>query len=566
MTQGSPLSRRSFLARSAGGAVALGLGGPTLLAACSQGTSSSSSSSSSSHVADVFAQHSVGVGKGSPKRGGTVTVGTDAEIDGFYPPSNHWDNNGFLYANTVYDPLTSIAEDGTAQPYLAESVTPNASSTVWTITLRPNITFHDGSPLTATVVKNNLDALIASPLTGEALNFISSVQATGPLVVTVTMNQPIVTFPYALAAQTGYIVGQAMLDAVKANPNAAPHPVGTGPFVYQVWQPNSHFTATRNPHYWRPGYPYLDSITFKPIPDTNSREQTLRTGGVDLIVSRNPGTVNRFKSDPAFQVVDSLMFPQGEPDMDFIMLNCLKPPTSDLSVRQALAKGIDQAEVQKLFGGGFDQAANGLFPKGSKYYSDTGYPTYDPQGAKTLVSAYTKAHGPLNINLVTITDPRDVRVVQILQQMWDEVGVKTTVNEIEEAELISNAITGDFEAYTFELFAAPDPDLNYVWWSTQTVAPIGSIALNFARNSDPVIQQALLQGRRTTDEAVRIKAYKTINERLAKDLPYLWLGQTVWSAVGDQRVQNFAGPVLPNGQKGKPFDNGTFFPTQIWVD
>lgn len=563
MTQGIPLSRRSFLSRSAGGALALGLGGPTILAACSQ---SASSSSSSSHAADVFAQGPVGIGKGSPRRGGSVTVGTDAEIDGFYPPSNHWDNNGFLYANAVYDPLTSIAADGTAQPYLAESVTPNAASTVWTITLRPNVTFHDGSPLTASVVKNNLEALVASPLTGEALNFISSVQATGPLTVTVTMNQSIVTFAYALAAQTGYVVGQAMLDAVKANPNAAPHPVGTGPFVYSTWQPNSHFTATRNPHYWRSGYPYLDSITFKPIPDTNSREQTLRTGGVDIIVSRNPGTVNRFKSDPSFQVVDSLMFPQGEPDMDFIMLNCLKPPTNDLSVRQALAKGIDQAEVQKLFGGGFDQAANGLFPKGSKYYSDTGYPTYDPQGAKALVSAYAKAHGPLSINLVTITDPRDVRVVQILQQMWDEVGVKTSVNEIEEAELISNAITGNFEAYTFELFAAPDPDLNYVWWSTQTVAPVGKIALNFARNSDPAIQQALLQGRRTTDEAVRIKAYKTINERLAKDLPYLWLGQTVWSAVGDSRVQNFAGPVLPNGQKGKPFDNGTFFPTQIWVD
>ncbi|MDA8274733.1 MAG: ABC transporter substrate-binding protein [Actinomycetota bacterium] len=562
MTQGSPLSRRSFLTRSAGGAVALGLGGPTLLAACSQ----SATSSSSAHVADVFAQGSVGIGKGSARRGGSVTVGTDAEIDGFYPPSNHWDNNGFLYANAVYDPLTAIAEDGTAQPYLAESVTPNASSTVWTITLRPNITFHDGSPLTASVVKNNLDALIASPLTGQALNFISSVQATGPLTVTVTMNQPIVSFAYALAVQTGYVVGQAMLDAVKANPNVAPHPVGTGPFVYQVWQPNSHFTATRNPHYWRPGYPYLDSITFKPIPDTNSREQTLRTGGVDLIVSRNPGTVDRFKSDPSYQVVDSLMFPQGEPDMDFIMLNCIKPPTNDLSVRQALAKGIDQVEIQKLFGGGFAQPANGLFPKGSKYYSDTGYPTFDPKGAKALVSAYSKVHGPLAVNLVTIPDPRDVRVVQIIQQMWDEVGVKTSVNEIEEAELISNAITGNFEAYTFELFSAPDPDLNYVWWSTQTVAPVGGIALNFARNSDPVIQQALIRGRSTTDEAVRIEAYKTVNERLAKDLPYLWLGQTVWSAVGDQRVQNFAGPVLPNGQKGKPFDNGTFFPTQIWVD
>jgi hypothetical protein len=49
------------------------------------------------------------------------------------------------------------------------------------------------------------------------------------------------------------------------------------------------------------------------------------------------------------------------------------------------------------------------------------------------------------------------------------------------------------------------------------------------------------------------------------DLPYLWLGQTVWSEVGDQRIQNFANPTLPDGTPGKPFDNGILFPTQIWM-
>ena len=48
------------------------------------------------------------------------------------------------------------------------------------------------------------------------------------------------------------------------------NPIGTGPFVFQAWVPNDHFTATKNPHYWRPGYPYLDSITYKPIPDSRA--------------------------------------------------------------------------------------------------------------------------------------------------------------------------------------------------------------------------------------------------------------------------------------------------------
>ena len=70
-------------------------------------------------------------------RGGTLTIGTIAEIDGFYPPTNHWDTNGFLYANAVYDPLMAMAADGTIQPYLAQSMTPNATFDVWTMTLRP---------------------------------------------------------------------------------------------------------------------------------------------------------------------------------------------------------------------------------------------------------------------------------------------------------------------------------------------------------------------------------------------------------------------------------------------
>ena len=74
-----------------------------------------------------------------------------------------------------------------------------------------------------------------------------------------------------------------MINAFSAGKTV--NPIGTGPFIYSDWQPNSHFTATKNPNYWRTGYPYLDQITFRPIPDTTQREQSLRSGSVDLILS-----------------------------------------------------------------------------------------------------------------------------------------------------------------------------------------------------------------------------------------------------------------------------------------
>jgi peptide/nickel transport system substrate-binding protein len=553
----SRISRRRFLSTGAatGGAVLLGAGAANALL-------DSSSSASSGPGGSTAA--GPGVNKGKPKKGGTAVIGTTAEIDGFFPPNNHWDVNGYLYANTVYDPLTAVAADGSVQPYLCQSLTPNATYTQWTLTLRSGIVFSDGSPLTGAVVKANFDALKASALTGTALGVVSSCTVSGPLSVVYTCSQPYVALPAALSTQVGYVVGQAMLDAAKSS-SSAPKPIGTGPFLYSQWQPNSFFTATRNPHYWRSGYPYLNSITFKPIPDTSQREATLKSGGVDLIISNDPNTVDHFQGTSGYQVVNSLGIKGVEPDMDYIMLNCATPPTNDLRIRQALARGLQQSVIQKLFGGGLTAASNGPFPKGSPYYTNTGYPGYNPAIAKALVKSYKAQHGTPSLQLTTIPDPRLAKVVQVLQSMWKNVGFDVTIKSIEQAALINNAITGEFQAYTFEQFSAPDPSINYVWWSTTTVSPVGGIGLNFARNSDPKIEAALLTGRSTTSAATRKAAYQTVGKRLAIDLPYLWLGQTVWSEVGDSRIQNFAGGTLPNGSAAIAFDNGIFTPAQIWM-
>jgi peptide/nickel transport system substrate-binding protein len=562
VTSDNGLSRRSFLTRSAaaGGAVVLGAGASSLLAGCSSGPSTTSSTTAATGSKP-------GVGKGAPVRGGTLTIGTIAEIDGFYPPTNHWDTNGFLYANAVYDPLMAVAADGTIQPYLAESMTPNATFDVWTMKLRSGITFNDGSALTAAVVKANFTALAASALTGVALKQVASLDVTGPLTVVYTLTGPNSTFPAGLTTQVGYVVGQAMIDQANNNPNATLIPVGTGPFIYAQWQPNNFFTATRNPHYWRTGFPYLDTITFKPIPDTSQREATLRSGGVDMIESITPTTITNFSGSggSGFQLVDTRTGVIGQPTFAFIMLNTVTPPTSDLGIRQALAKGMNQAEVQQIIGGPPSQPATGIFLPSSPYYSDTHFPTYDPSGAKSLVSEYKAKHGTPTIQLMTIPDPIEIKVVQAVQQMWEEVGFKVTLTEVEQATIIDDFVFGRFQAVTSYQFGAVNPDLNYVWWSTTTISPIGSIGLNFTRLDDPQIETAMLEGRHTTDQATRVAAYQEVNERLAKDLAYLWIEQYLFSEVASERVQNFNNFVLPNGMPGYSFDEGIFFATQTWL-
>ena len=378
MAHSDRFDRRSFLARGASAltTVALASAGGALLDACS----------STPTYATVTTP---GVGVGAPRRGGALTVGVSSDIDGFLPSVDLWDNSGLIYANSVFDSLAVVAADGSIKPYLAQAITPNADFTVWTVTLRPGIFFHDGSPLTAAVAVANFEALRQSPLTSAAIAPITSVAATGDLEVSFTADEPIVAFPFYLSTQVGYVTALAQLD--KSN---STHPIGTGPFIYDSWEPNDHFTVTANPHYWRPGLPYLDRITYKPIVSDQSRLASLQTGTIDLMVSRDPGAIAQLGHNRSYQQVNDLDQTTGEPDMDFIILNTAEAPTSDLTVRQALAYATDSAELARVFGQGITKPASSPFPVGSPYRSPhNGYPAYDLEMAKQLVAQAAPAHG-----------------------------------------------------------------------------------------------------------------------------------------------------------------------------
>jgi len=543
--------RRAFLTRGASAAAAVGLAGvglPALLSGC--GTSNGGSAAPRLSTP--------GVSTATPRRGGTATVGLNSEIDGFLPSASHWDNSGLTYANTLFDPLTVIGADGKARPYLAQSVTPNSDMTEWTITLRPGIRFHDQSPLNADVVLANIQALQTSALTGQALRgVVDGLTKVSDMAVMVSCAEPIVAFPQYLATQVGYVIAMAQLES-----GSSTKPIGTGPFSLVSWEPNDHLTATRNPDYWRPGLPYLDTITYKPIANDQSREASLRSGTVDLMVTRDPNAIKDLRGDPSFQQVLNPKVGQG--DMDFIILNTDADPTNDPIVRQAIACATDSAELVKLFGVGVAVPNLSLFPPGSPYRpEDNGYPQYDLAKAKQLVAQAAPNHGgSIEIALATITDPRLLEEVQAVASMWRMAGIKTTVSEIEQVTFIDNLVTGKFQAYTDEMFAATDPDLNYVWMSPTTAN--GPIALNFSRNKDDLLEAALQQGRTSSAQQARIQAYQEVDKRLAQDLPYIWVSLATWSLTGSDSVMNFNNLTLPDGSHSLGFANGVFDPTPVW--
>jgi peptide/nickel transport system substrate-binding protein len=509
-----------------------------------------------------------GISKAKPKKGGSLVFGVDAEESGFNPTTARFDEVGVMYARTVFDPLTIIDAKGAWQPYLAKSVTPNADNTAWTITVRPNVVFHDGTALDGAALLTNFKAQQASLLLGTLIlnPIVSSITQSGPLSVTLNFKSPWVSFPLYLAGgiggQSAYMCAPSMLAAPNGGTS---QPVGTGPFVFKQWVPNSHFTATANPHYWRPGLPHLDEITFKPIIDAQARAEALKSGTIDILITDTPQVITQFRGNKSYAYIDDGTHLVGQPDMNCVMLNTSAPPFNNPSVRRAAAMAINRAQYAKEIDENVLPVSNGLFTTGSAYNSKTAYPAYNPTEAKRLVNQVAQSTGkPVSFTWGSTNSPTAEREQQYLQQAWETVGFKVTNTIVQQNDLINKALAGTFQALEWRQFGAVDPDLNYIFWSNTTILS-SALSINMARNVDPQLQAALELGRTSTNAADRAKAYQTINKRLAMDLPYLWLDRAVWAVVSTPKVQNWNNPTTPTGAPAYGMIGGSIWPTQIWL-
>ncbi len=503
-----------------------------------------------------------GVSTAKPHRGGSLTYGIDSEEQGFDPTTAEWDENGYMYGMTVFDPLTAVTTTGEVVPYLAESVTPNSDFTSWTITMRPGITFHDGTPCDASALYTNFEKGTASLLTGAAFSqFVKDLTPTGPLTLRIDTTSSMVTLPFYLSSQIGYVAAPSMLSS----PNGTENPIGTGPFVFTKWVPNTHFTATANRNYWRAGYPYLDRITYKPIIDETSRSEALQLGSVDIINTSTAETIVQFRGKKQWSYVDDSIDVVGEPTVACVQLNCAVSPFDDKNARIAMAKSYSQQDICRVFGLGITTPVNSPFVHGTPYYRETSYPGYDPEGARSAVRAYEKAHGhPPSFTLSYIPDPTVERVAYYLQQKYQSAGMQVSLAVVGQNELIDQAVAGKYQAMTWRQFGTTNPDLNYVFWSDGTINDSG-LSLNIARNRDPRIQAALVSGRESPVAADRVRAYQSIGEYLAQDLPYTWLGRQVWAVVANPKVQNFNDPVAPGGAALIGMNRGITSPTRVWI-
>jgi ABC-type transport system substrate-binding protein len=513
---------------------------------------------------------------GGPKTGGSLTYGIESETDGFDPTSNRWAISGLMVANAVFDPIAAFDKDGNPQPYLAQSIDHSPDYKTWTIKGRPGIKFQNGQPLDADASLKFANAIKNSPLTGPAARPIESIEKADDMTIVFHMSIPWVAFPVSLTGQGGLIPAPEQLDdSASSDPakkqEGSMHPIGTGPFQYASYQRDVAFKLDRNPNYWQKDQqgrplPYLDSVTFKPIPDSSQRLASLKAGDVNVIHDSSQAQVQEEK-DLAGTGRYQYFQGGGEDEETFVMINVQAEPLSDIRLRQALAYGTDLSGVEAVTGDPPDLRADSPFTQGGRWYVDPGYPQYDQAKAKQLVQQWSADHGGAKpaFTLAATTDGLNAQVQQTLQAQWKDIGFDVQANAADQTTFILNAVTANYQADLFRLFSAPDPDADALWWYSDNATPAGQIGLNFARIKNADLDAALNQGRENPDPQARKDAYAKVAKILAQQLPYIWLHHTRWSIVADDKVHDLLNGPLPDGRPSLPVQAGVHRLTYAWM-
>ena len=513
---------------------------------------------------------------GKPTRGGKLIYGLEADTNGgFCLSEGQLAIAGMMVVRAVYDTLTVPNAEGDYVPYLAKSISHDDAYQTWDIVLRKGVKFHDGTDLTAEVVKNNLDAYRGaypgrdSLLLAFNLRNIASVEVTAPDTVQVKTVVPWVAFPaYLYSSSRLGIMAQSQLDDKES---CARKLVGTGPFKFVSWNPNQKFVAERNEDYWQIApdgkpYPYADSIEFRPITDIEVRNQALESGDINIMHTSDGETIGgklkKLRDDGKI----NMMVSEDSAEVSFVQMNQTTPPFDDIRMRKALAMATDRSQINDIINAGLPTIADSPFaPDSIAYVKDPGFPKYDKAEAEKLIKSYVADGGKAEFTLHATNAPTVKRLAELIQQRAKAAGVTVKIVLRDQASLINDAIGKKYQAMLFRNYPGGDPDSLYVWFYSGTKGDDGSFTpnlVNFAGVNDPEVDKALDEGRSETDPAKRKKIYQDLTRRMATQVHGIWSWYTPWAVAESANVHGILGPPLPGDDASKPGDATTDDPAR----
>ncbi|MCI1880657.1 MAG: ABC transporter substrate-binding protein [Sporolactobacillus sp.] len=501
---------------------------------------------------DGTSSNDSGSAQNGSKSGGTLIYGRGSDSLSL-DPINVTDGESIRVTQNVFDTLFTYDKNLKLKPDLATGYKVDGSGRTYTINLRKNVKFQDGTDFDAKSVVFNWNrwsdpknpyhngdfpyySFLYGGFRGDKNHLVESVKATGKYTVQIKLKKKTAAFISYLSVS---MFGIASPSAVKKyGKDFKEHPVGTGPFQFVSWKRNDTITLRKNKYYWEKGKPYLNKLIFKVIPDNSARLSALRSGEIDLMDGLNPSDADSVKSNQQLQLIKRPSF-----NMSYIAMNTQKKPFNDPKVRQAVNMAIDKPAIVKAFYSGMAVPAKNPVPPTLWGYNDSvkDYGYHIKQAKKLLAEAgYPKG---FHTTLWTMSNPRPYlpepqKIAEAIQADLAKIGIKINVKSYEWSTYLDKTTAGE---HTMALYGwtgvMADPD-NFLYPNlsgTETKKPASNIA--FYQNKE--VTHLLEQARVTLNQHKRIELYKQAQSIIHKDAPWVLLAHTTQPIAMSAKVKGF---------------------------
>jgi peptide/nickel transport system substrate-binding protein len=368
-----------------------------------------------------------------PKPGGTLRVAWEADITGLDPYVSAGLQSQWM-VGSLFNSLVTIDTNLEYVPDLAESWEILDNGKVYVFHLRKGVKFHEGNDFNAEVVRWNYQRIMdpdEKTFVAPFFDIVETVEVLDAHTVKFILKHPSRTLlPVMAVNRVGFLQMSPASYQRWGKEEVRQHPDGTGPFKLARWEQNQVIVLEKNPHYFKPGLPYLDRIEFRVMKEGVTRATALRAGEVDFSNYIPREHVERLAKDPKIQVL------RGK-DMQRVQsfFNLLKPAFQDVRVRQALlGYGIDRQAIVRTALLGQAEPLWSFVPPGGKDHIDFGEQySYNPEKAKALLKeAGFDDKNPLRYTIMThAAEPALPTIATIMKTQLAQIGVDVTVEVID---------------------------------------------------------------------------------------------------------------------------------------
>lgn len=459
-----------------------------------------------------------------------VAQGTDAVT---LDPHDTTDSPSATVTSHLYETLFELTPEGEIVHHLATSHEFSDDGLGLSLTLRDDVTFHDGTPLTAEVVKGSMERFL-DPENAWTFRFlldaIDTVTVTGDHSLDIRLSTQFAPLLAHLTHSSTAIVLAADADA--KGEDFASNPMGTGPFKFVSWQRNDAIELERFDGYWgeKPG---VEGVRFLTVPENSTRMALVESGQAHVAVRVPPQDIARLNAADGVSVenVSSVR-------SIFMFMNFALEPTNDVRVRKAINHAIDRESLAEFVLGGAVRVSDAAVSPGVFGYTPIGVYEYDPEKAQELLAEAGYADG-LSIELYTPSGRylQDIQTVEAMQEMLAQVGITASIETLEWSAYLEkvNAVPGENTVPAGLLgwgTVTGDADYGlYPLFHTSQQRPTGS---NRGAYSNERVDELLDFARTNNNEDERLEAYEEAMQIIFDDAAWLFLhSETQLVAVRD---------------------------------